>query len=502
MPDALRQRRHRASRQRRRNARAATARGAYDSTWTQSDFLGAAGGHYPSCDPRRKLVAELRNSRGTPDQLLRPSLHLLQAQCAKLDAATPLGRGAVEGFAAELIGSGIDILPRCPDPIQRKQIKREWRRWTKHAGTRGQPLALLQAQAARSIPRSGGCLWRWVIDPDRTAKGWLPIAIVPLPIEWLSGDEVEKIAAGNTFLAGIEYDKLDRPVAYHLRNPAEAGAKGERVAAEWLTHIWDERLPGMSIGEPGLAPAVERVWQDGESVVQELRASATANAPSVFTTAQLDGQTSGAGDVVDAIPAGSWIHAIEGETFHQVTPERPNTKLPEFRGTVRGDVAAIARTSQRYLDRNNERVSYSSSRDDQLRSRRLGKLIMPGLSRFTASEPYERVLPWILLRLGIPDPPGPMRQELYAHEVMPDMAEPANQLEQIKTDDLALRAGTTSPQRIASRDSIDWDDLLEERRQANEDLAAAGLPPVAVDPTKAAAWNDPAGAAEPVEEEG
>lgn len=475
--------------------RAATKGGIYDATWKSGDVVGSAAGTYPSCDPRRKLLAELRTMRGTPDQLLSRDLHLLQAQCAQLDAGTPLGRGAVEGFAAELIGSGIDVLPRCPDPRERKQIKREWRRWAKHAGTRGQPLALLQAQAARSLPRSGGCLWRWVIDQDRTAKGWLPIAILPLPIEWLSGDAVEKVAEGNTFLKGVEYDRLDRPVAYHICNPAEPGAQGERVSAEWMTYIWDERLPGQSIGEPGLAPAVERVWQDGESVVYELRASATANAPSVFTTAQIGSSTSGAGDEVDAIPPGSWIHGVDGETFNQVKAERPNTKLPEFRSTTRGDVAAIGRVSQRYLDRNNERVSYSSSRDDQLRSRRLGKLVMPGLSRFTASEPYERVLPWILLRLGIADPPGPMRQELYAHEVMPDMAEPANQLEQIKTDDLALRAGTTSPQRVAARESIDWDDLVEERREANEQLAVAGLPPVAVDPSKAAAWQDPANAA-------
>lgn len=470
------------------------------ASWTQSSVAAqVSGGHYPSADPRRKLLAELRAARLTADQALVPALETLQAQSAKLDASTPLGRGAVEGFAAELVGSGIDVLPQCADAGHAARIKRRWRRWARHCGTRGQHLTTLQFQAGRSLQRSGGCLWRYVIQASRLDRGWLPLAIMPLPVEWLARDPVQPLPEGQRFLAGVVYDRFGAQVAYDLRDPGDPSAAGERVPAEWCDYIYEERLPGQTIGEPGLAPAIERIWQDGESVVYELRAALVAGVPTVITTAALDSalDTSDPSEAITAIPPGSYVHLEGNEKLEQVRQERPNTKLPEFRGTTRGDVAAMTRVSQRYLDRDNSQVNYSASRDDQLRTRRLTAAILRDFERLTASRPYEKILPYILAAEGIAlPPPGPAREDFFEHDLLPDSPEAANALEQVNCDAEKLRIGRISYRRLLAGYGLDAEEIIAERAEDNSRLTTAGLPTVEAATGKAAPAA-PAAAAEP-----
>jgi capsid protein len=457
-------------------------RASVGNSWNKGEALGVGGDTYDATNNRRKILAEMQARRGTPDQHLVPSLAKLQAQGAKLDCNTPYGRGAVEGFTAELIGRSIDVQPvGIKDKKFKKKIMKRWRRWCKTASVTGRSLWTLQRQAARSMPRTGGVLWRWVADPDKAKRGLPPVSIRALPAEWLSTSEVVKVPKGHTFAGGVELDRMGRAAAYHLSDPEEPGSDGERVDAQWITYVFEERLAGQSVGEPGLAPAVERIFQDGTMVVNELRAGTVANTPSVFTTSDMMGTEEGAEPITE-MPIGSIFHGEAGETFHQIKSERPSTKVHEFRHTTRGDVAAITRTSQRWLDRDNARVNFSASRDDQLRSEKLIGPVQDEIGQLIAEEPWQRVAPYLWMLEGKRLPSDPDRREaVLAVELRPDVTGSANRLEAVKTDILEVAYGISSLQEVCARRGKVYDQVLEEMAEAQQDRIEKQLPPLGPD---------------------
>lgn len=468
---------------------------------TVAGWMGA----YNSTDPRRKILEKWVVQKATANQALVNNLQTIVNQCRQLERNCPSARAVVEGLVADIIGTGIDVAPDTGSSPRDDKIKRVWQEWCESAAVDGTSLWELQAQACREIATAGGPLWRFVVLPERVAEGRLPLAILPLEVEWLSSLPVAPTAPGASFVNGVEMDKLGRPIAYHLLDPALAGnpQTGERVLAKSIVYGFEKRRPGQALGEPMLAPLIERFKQEEDLVRIELKSAEIAANFAVAVTSEYHPDTTddetGTSDtaegVVDISP-GTVTRLIPGEDVKALQSNRPNQQIAPFRAMLRGDIAACARTSKKWLDRDYSSATFMNTRMEQDDSTRMHKPTQHWLARFIASRPYLEVLPWIMLRLGqeMPAEGTPARIKLLAHKILPDLPGYVDPLKDGQAAIQNIAGGLSTYEEECSKRGKDWQKVAEQRAKELEFYDSLGLDDPA---TPKPAAPEPAAASEP-----
>ncbi len=462
-----------------------------------STLGGGNGPAYNSTDVRRKYLEGIRFPKNTADEALALNLSQLIAQCRHLVRNTPLGRAVSDGFKAEVIGTGITVLSKASGEADAKILQDGFHLWAESCGVNGESLWELQHQGAGEIPEAGAILWRFLVLPDRIDRGLIPLCIQPLEVEWLSEIAVAAIDPANFFVRGIEQDYLGRPKFYHLRNPSATSALsfsgqfsgGERVAASEIIHCFEKRRPLQSHGEPGLAPCVERVLQDGELINIELKAANNTAAMAVAITSEShDDATDDDGDPVTDIPLGATVRLHPGEEAKAIHMERPNQLIAPFRATIRGDVAAATRTSQYWLNRDMSGATYMNSRMDQQKAQQLLAPIKLILGRHIAGVPFQRVVPYLMLKAGRPMPRNEKQLEnLLSYELRPDEPEYVDPVKDGEAAAFLIGNNlSTLEQELASRGK-DINTVLAQRAKENAQLASLGLPIPGIQPASATA---------------
>lgn len=444
------------------------------ATWTVKTILAAANDAYAATDNRKSLEF-FRPSNRTANQAIAANLSSLLSKCRQIERATPLGRAVSDALAAELIGSGISVLPRSGDEALDAKLQTAFEEWADHALVDGGSLWSWQQTVARELASAGAGLARIVILPERVAKGWLPVSILPLEVEWLCADAVKEIPAGNAFVRGVELDTLGRPVAYHLRHP-EAFSGGERVSAENVIHVFERRRAQQVHGEPLLAPAVERILQDARLIETELQAAIATAAPAVALESENPGKLPDADDsetddrVVEIQP-GAVTRLLPGEKINAIVNPRPSPQITQFRDNVRCDVAASTRTSIFWLDRDPRRANYSSMRQDQMMSKRMLSGIKEAVGVGTAGRPYEIALPYLALKVG-----RALSPELYRYLLRPDQPQYVDPVKDTNAAANAIALNLSTYDEECSSRGRDWKQVVAQRKHENQVLTEAGLP--------------------------
>ncbi len=397
-----------------------------------ANFAGWLGA-YASTDPRRKLLEAWKVQKSTSNQALGYNLPTLVNQCRHLERNCPSARSIVEGLVADIIGTGIDVAPDTGSEPRDERIRKAWLEWAECAGVDGATIWELQAQAMREICAAGSFLWRFVILPERVAEGGIPLAILPLEVEWLSAQPIAGTAMvpGSLFVNGVELDKLGRPLAYHLADPNTVSlggvANGERVEARYIVHGFEKRRAFQTQGEPILAPLIERLQQEEDLVRIELQSARIASAFAVAIESEYHedavDESDPAQGVVDVSP-GTVTNLPPGAKANIIQSSRPNQLIEAFRKMLRGDIAAAARCARKWLDRDYSSATFMNTRMEQADSKRMHKPTQNWLGRHIASRPYLEALPWLLLRLGQAMPADAIgRKKLSGHRIQPDLPE-------------------------------------------------------------------------------
>lgn len=413
--------------------RAWMLRGLVGATRWAANSMSSFGGWlaaYPTTAPQ-STTFEGGKPRvgGTGDMALAPNLTTLMAQGRHLERGTCMGRAVTEAWRADLVGTGIDIYPDTGDDELNNQLREALVEFWECACVDGTPIWEWQALMVGQLPPAGAALTRVVVLPQRVAEGLIPLALLPLEIEWLSELPVAQVPAGNLFVRGIELDALQRPVAYHLRNPMLLNAdQGERVPAEQIIHVFEKRRSQQSHGEPVLSPAIERILQDDRLVRTELKASINTAAPSVLIKSDAppiigsgSSTSDAAGEPTFDIPPGSVSLLRPGQSIETVVNNRPSQLIDPFRGTIRGDVAAACRVNRQHLDRDYQRSTFMNSRMSNQDTDRLQASVKSMLCRALAGRVYELAFPWLLLSIGHALPSNPRaRRRLMRYIVRPD----------------------------------------------------------------------------------
>jgi hypothetical protein len=385
---------------------------------------------YPSTDPRRKILEGFRAPLGTANQHLAANLSQLIAQGRHQDRAAPVVRGAVEGRKAELVGTGIDVEPDTGDATLDALLKIEWRDVARNLGVNGESIYELQRLASGELDVAGSGLWRYLILPERLADGLIPLAVLPLEAEWLSDTPITTVPTGLSFVRGVLVDTLGRPQYCDLVNPDQplGMTKGERVPVSELGLFFERRRARQALGEPRLAPLIERTFQDDQIIISELQAARNASALSVIVysdeLASLANGTDSSGQAQPPtrIDTGSIAYMGGTDKVEIAKMDRPSGSVTAFRENVKNDMAAGAGISRVWLDRDGSKYNFANSKFDQIRTQMMVKPAHDWFGRAVASAPYLQALPWLMLRLGRPMPTDPMKlRRLQRHRLVPDV---------------------------------------------------------------------------------
>lgn len=471
-----------------------------------ANFVGWSGA-YNSTDLRRKLLDGWRLSKTTSNQALGTNLQTLIDQSRQLERTSPIARAVIEGMKADIIGTGIDVEPDTGNPDLNKRIRQEWTLWAEASGVDGTPLWEIQQMAVAEWANAGAILHRYVTMPERLEQGHLPVAILPLEPEWLSPIPVQPLPDGTHFVYGKVLDRLGRVLFYDLQDPnglngGYATGLGERVPADQICHGYEKRRAFQAQGEPVLATVIERIKQCDDLISIELQAAKATAAPAVAIMSQLDpGYTTDSGESVTDIPAGATVRLQPGETIESIENKRPNQLIEQFIGAMIGSIAASTRTARKWLTKDYSSATYMNARMEQLDSTRQQKPIQQWIGRHVASYPYERVLPWILMRLGVPLPADPvMRRQLFRHKLMPDSPPYVDPLKDGQAAIQNIGANLSTLEAECAARGLDYRKVQEqrlheeeERDQANVDRIAAVNAAIAKakekDPTLSLDWS-------------
>lgn len=441
-------------------------------TWT-ANYLFASSA-YASTDAAKNSLRRFRPTGLTADGALYGSLTLLIAQARQLERSTPLGRAVVDALPAELVGSGIDVLPVTGDDKLDGDLQQAFHDWAEHAMVDGSSLWAWQSACARELATAGAALARVMVRPERVTKNCLPVCLMPLEVEWLSVQPVVPVQDGNAYFRGVELDKLGLPVFYHLRHPYSSTG-GERVPASEIIHVFEKRRPQQTHGEPMLAPVIERILQDSRLVEAELSAALATTAPAAAITTEGgslpgDGEDSTTDDPQVDFAAGSIARLLPGEKVEVIKNDRATQDISPFRREIRSDVAAACRCSMWWLDRDPSRANYSSMRMDQLLSKRATAGLKALLGAGVAGKPYELALPWICLSLRIAVTP-----EMYRYELRPDQPEYVDPYKDTLASSLAIASGLSTYEIELSSRGKDRKQVFETLAREKAEMAALGL---------------------------
>lgn len=447
------------------------------ASWTAATIFGSGAG-YQILDPGRKvLTTQQRRVAGmTANELATASLPQLRSICRRLERDNPTARSAVEGVVAQVVGTGIALVPDHGDKILNERLRAVWEEYIAGCDITGErSIYDLQMQGMRDICVAGEILWRTPVLVERADAGLIPICVLPLECEWLAQDIPQAPADGLTLVAGVEVDKWGRPIAYHLRNPSSAfSSQTQRLPKSEIIHQFERRRALQNRGEPWLVPVIERIAQDGDLVDAELRGAITCSGIGVVIEsahgAPLDTTVYGtAADPAFGVGVGSVARILPGEKVTSFAHNRPGQQIAAFRAGIRGDISASMRISQRWLDRDYGRANFSSMRADNGDQERLLSPVREWYGHATIGALYLRALPFLAIKAGVPMP------KRIAYRLLPDKTPYVDPLKEVDASAKAIAAGLSTHEAEISKTGGDinqvWAQLVIER----DKLAELGL---------------------------
>lgn len=201
---------------------------------------------------------------------------------------TAYGKRIIDALTSNLVASGIKPTIDTGDKALDARVYDLWERWVKvcYPSNRS-TFYTLQSLTARAWFESGEVLVRRRPRRVEDMPGLPPIQLQVLEGDLLPVDKNEYLPSGR-IQAGIEFDPLDRRVAYHLyRNhpganynalsPIAYTSETVRVPADSVIHLYQEARPGQIRGVPVLSNVIMALWDlAGYLDAERVRARAAA----------------------------------------------------------------------------------------------------------------------------------------------------------------------------------------------------------------------------------
>ena len=339
-----------------------------------------------------RLTNDWTTFSGTPAAEIQAALAISRARSRDLANNNAYARRFLNMAKTNVIGhKGIQLQIRARsfsgvlDEPANNRIEESWLNW----GKVGSPtvdgrLSWIDTQRLfiETLIKDGEVLIRkwpaWKENPHR-------FAIQFIECDHLDGELNQIAINGNRIVMGVEVNKWDRPVAYHLlvKHPGETfpgqfGKKHERVPASEMLHIFVTERAKQPRGVPWMVPSMLRnKILDGLEEAAVTAARIGASKMGFFKSPGGDGYV---GDDEETGASGATVQITEMEpgVFEQLPadvefqgwdPTYPNNEYAPFAKSILRGIAAGWNVSYVSLANDLEGVSYSSIRKGELEDR-------------------------------------------------------------------------------------------------------------------------------------
>jgi lambda family phage portal protein len=266
--------------------------------------------------------------------------------------------------------------------IQANQlIESAWREWSKMGNcTANGRLSFLDCQkiAIESLARDGEVLIR---------KLKVPGSKFGFQIQFLEADHLDEDlnevykGTGNEIKMGVEVDKYDKPVAYHIykHHPYDKTYMNEnehiRVPAEEIIHLYMPTRPEQTRGVTSIATVMANIKQLSAYLEAEIVSARIASSKMGFFTS-LDGdgyvgdsEYEDTYNPVSTAAPGQFEQLPAGMSFQSFDPQHPTSAFDSFTSNVLRSIASGLNISYHALSNDLTAVNYSSIRQGALEDR-------------------------------------------------------------------------------------------------------------------------------------
>lgn len=391
--------------------------------------------------------------------------------------------------------------PAKPDTLANNAIEAAWDKFCKKGvcdvtGRMG--MVGLQQLAIKAAARDGEFLIQ--IIRGKNAGNPFGIALQLLDIDRLD-TTLNKPAEGNygAIRMGVEINTYGRPVAYWLKSahPGDLyqttsgiqGNKWTRVPAADIIHEFVADRPEQVRGMPWAHAAMIRLNNLGgyeEAAVIAARVGASKmgffttpdGQAEVVSTGTDDGTADGA-LMMEADP-GTFQTLPEGVKFESFDPDYPTAMYADFvKANLRGIASGLG-VAYHALANDLEGVSFSSIRSGTLEERDAWMLIQEWfatsfLDRVHAEFMQSALAFGQITMAGGSALPVAKIDKFTPHAWQPRRWEWVDPLKDIEADIAAINAGLKSPQSVAAKLGLDYEDLLIEIKAAQDMRKTMGV---------------------------
>lgn len=412
----------------------------------------------------------------------------LRSRMRDLERNSSLVANAIQVLVNAAVGEGLKPRPRSTNKSLNQRVSAAWERWAEDVDTRGQDnFGGLTALAVRGMITGGETFGRMrtTVDvmPDENA---LRIELIEPERVFLTQYHTGQ-RGRRRIRSGIEYDDMDRPVAYHFQDideelssslsPDIGGHLGTvRVPADQVVHLFEKQRV-QSRGVPWGAPSMREFRQLDDYVESELMRKKLESCV-VGVVLRDDGArpalSSDGGDVVKDSSGNTmeWMepgmlvyaHGAKDVRFNQPTA---STGQAEWMRTHQHIAAAGFRVPYALLTGDLSQANFASSRvaiNDFRRTIRLlqSHVIVPRWCR--------PIWQWWIMHASLTGEFDYEELRTLPVRWIPPRFESVDPMKDVQADVVEVRSGFSTLSEQIARRGHDPDEQLEEIQRTNEAL--------------------------------
>lgn len=391
--------------------------------------------------------------------------------------------------------------PAKPDTYANNAIESAWDRFCKTGVcdvTGAQNMVGICQLIIKAVARDGEYLAQIIRGKD--AANPFGLALQVLDIDRLD-TALNRPAEGtnNAIRMGVELNRFGRATAYWLKtaHPGDLyqttsgvqGSRWNRVPAEDIIHGFIKDRPEQVRGMPWAHAAMVRLNNlGGYEEAAVIAARVGASKMGFFTTPDGQAEVVGTGTedgtadgalTMDADP-GVFQSLPEGVQFQPFNPDYPTAMYADFvKANLRGIASGLG-VAYHALANDLEGVSFSSIRSGTLEERDAWMAIQEWFSGSFLERVFSEFIAAALAFGQITMPNGsalPLSKidRFSQHTWQARRWEWVDPLKDIEADIAAINAGLKSPQSVATKLGLDYEDLLIEIKAAQDMRAAMGI---------------------------
>jgi lambda family phage portal protein len=306
---------------------------------------------------------------------------------------------------------------------------------------------------------------------------------------------VEPADNRNRIVMGIELDRWNRPVAYHMRRdarPYSGDQRIDRVPASDVLHIYIRERPNQTRGVTWLASGMLRKRMLDAFELATVVASRVAMSKMAKYTQNPDSfgepgaSEDASGQFLQDVEAGEMVKLPQGWDLTPIEWDFPPANYQEFTGSIKRSLAAGMCSPYVIVAQDYAGVSYSSIRQDALSQRDIYRIFQAILSEHLVHPVLDD---WTLMSITIARLPLPIAR-LAAYQQRKIQPRGWTWVDPLKEVQAALQGrllGVVSLTQTAAEQGRSVTDVLTEIAEENALAASLGitLPTVQNSPTPA-----------------